>query len=693
MPGTIWNFKIWIKHLSMSKAAGNSNDVRLSDKSKLVDVFSKSLKQEQTVDIEETHTLLSTLTPKRLNSKGLAVINLVISSVRTGLGGKTILDLSPDNAIASSGDINVGQIRTGDIAKVEIQPTESKKKKKQTAEEQDDSAEGVIVRTTAKVISVAIDEKHESKVAGLTGRLWIAKLVNSSTYKRMQYALNDLEKSTDLSSLVQLVLGQSKPHISQEKNMEFFDTTLNDPQKEAVKYSLGSDISVIHGPPGTGKTYTVIEIVRQLVARGERVLVCGPSNISVDNILERLHSHMPGDQLLRLGHPARLLESNLIHSIELVSHYSNAGEVIRDIRQEIDQNLGKISKTRSGRERKEIYNEIKILRKDYRVREKAVLADIVLASKVVVSTLHGAGSYSIKDAQALLSGRSLFDTIIIDEVSQSLEPQCWIPLMMSPNAKRLIIAGDNQQLPPTIKSKGKTQMILEKTIFDRLVKVHGSQIKHLLSIQYRMNQKIMDFPSNEFYEGKLQAADSVADRTLADLPQVQQLEDSEAPVVLLDTQGGAYPEQESDEKVGSAVSRFNDNEALLVVNYIERLKEWGVEPTSIGVISPYSAQVGLLKRLIHEQSPEIEISTVDGFQGREKDVIVMSLVRSNDNHEVGFLAEDRRINVAITRPRRQLCVIGDTETLSKSNSKFLKRWVDWLEDNALIDYPDVGDLL
>lgn len=678
---------------------GKENDATVIPEAdnKLVSAFLKSLENERKTDVDEMNSLLSSLSAKSLAAKGLAVMNLVLGSMRTGLGGKTILELELDSSISGpeKQKIDGKEIRTGDIVKIENQQSSTSKKVKESnlsPRDRTNQIEAVVLKVAEKSISIAVEEKYDSIDLNMTGRLWIAKLANSVTYKRMERALQDFKSKEGSSKLLRILLGQEDPVLvdSSMDDDDFMDSTLNEPQRQAIRFALGSDLAIIHGPPGTGKTYTLVEIIRQLVAQDKRVLVCGPSNISVDNILERLHPHIKGNYLLRLGHPARLLESNLIHSLELVSKTSNQGQIIRDIRQEIDTLLKSIRKTKTGREKKEIYSNIKELRKDYRIREKTVVSNIILEAKVVVGTLHGAGSYSIKDAMAL-SAKPLFDAIIIDEVSQSLEPQCWIPIAMCPNTLKLIIAGDNNQLPPTIKTKSnQDKKVLETTLFDRLVKLYGRKITRLLSIQYRMNSKIMEFSSNEFYDGKLIAADSVASRTLCDLEGVEENEMTTSPVYFIDTQGDDFLENaKTNDDLDIGQSSLNESEAYLVKNYVGKLLGYGVKPNSIGVIAPYSAQVSFISKLL-DSYPEIEISTVDGFQGREKDVIIMSLVRSNEKREVGFLAETRRLNVAITRPRLHLCMIGNSETISKD--KFLRRWVKWAENEADIEYPDVSSI-
>lgn len=653
----------------------------------------EALQTEKRVDVDEVTSELETLSPKKLVAKGLALTNLTISSMRTGLGGKTVVSLEPDRAIHGSDNpkLTNSEIRTGDV--VRVSSLKGQKKVEGNNNNYSDGVEGVVVKSNSNTLSVAVEEKFGDAVTDLSGsRVWVVKLANVVTYRRMEETLKSIANAH--GPLLSIVRDKQMPLIEQEDLIadrgDYFDQTLNSSQRTAVQYSIGSQVSVIHGPPGTGKTYTLVEIIRQLVAKGQRVLVCGPSNISVDNILERLHHVIKGNQLVRLGHPARLLQSNLIHSLDIISRNGEHGSILRDIREEIDQNLAKISKTKSGRERKSIYNEVKQLRREYKTREKTVLKNIFIEAKVVCATLHGAGSYNLIDAQKTTS-KPLFDTIIIDEVSQSLEAQCWIPVVNFPNTQKLIIAGDVLQLPPTIKSKdNKIHKLLSYTLFDLVVDQFGEKIKHLLDIQYRMNQQIMRFPSDEFYKGKLLADTTVENILLSDLPDVKETYETTVPLIWFDTQGDDFLESiPEDDSLGQ--SRQNDMEAALTKWYVYQLIQAGVEQIDIGVIAPYNGQVVVIKKLLQDYS-QIEVSTVDGFQGREKQVIVMSMVRSNEKREVGFLSEDRRTNVAITRPKRQLCVIGNMETLS-GGTKFLKKWVDWCEDNAEIVYPDVSDIL
>jgi DNA polymerase alpha-associated DNA helicase A len=309
--------------------------------------------------------------------------------------------------------------------------------------------------------------------------------------------------------------------------------------------------------------------------------VVGPSNISVDNLCERLSPL--GIPLVRLGHPARLLPSVLAHSLDALTRSSDQGILLRDARNDVDKALSKISKTRSGRERKEIYNEIKLLRKEVRSRERKCVDQVVTSAKVHLATLHGSGGKE-------LSNR-VWDVVIIDEASQALEAQSWIPLL---SAKKVVLAGDHLQLPPTVKSatKGKTSP-LETTLFDRMIERYGKTNMRMLTVQYRMNSLINEFPSQTLYGGKLIAAPAVADRRLTDVPGVKESDNTTQALVFMDTQGGDYPEStpEGDDSPLLGESKRNEGEARIVKAMVEDLIASGVTPATIAVITPYNAQV------------------------------------------------------------------------------------------------------
>ncbi|PYH64532.1 putative DNA helicase [Aspergillus vadensis CBS 113365] len=717
------------------------------------------LRAEQTAEITSnnlfTSSAITTASPstrRTLQATGHALMGIVLSQCRTGLGGRVVGEFVADAAVTNTssstnsgsgakggnggggggdGKLRLGAhgVRVGDVVKVvEISSGSSsgsgggggkKGKEKEGKDGKGGGVEGVVTRVGESAVWVAFGGKDGGKGGGskdedgveeLWGRkVWMIKLANDVTYRRMNQTMEKMVKMTDSehTHFMRVAFGQTSPMVPDYDSigsLEFTDPTLNDSQKEAIRFALAArEIALIHGPPGTGKTHTLIELIVQMVQRKQRVLVCGPSNISVDNIVERLApKKVP---VVRIGHPARLLPSVLDHSLEVLTHTSEAAEIVRDVRKEIDQKQASIRKTRSARERRAIYDDLRELRREFRERENKCVENLVRESSVVLATLHGAGGHQLKNQK--------FDVVIIDEASQALEAQCWIPLL---SASKVILAGDHLQLPPTVKStkddakkmKAKEEdkkengelldnVSLETTLFDRLLSMHGPGIKRMLTTQYRMHEKIMQFPSDELYDSKLMAADSVKARLLKDLPyEVEETDDTKEPLVFWDTQGGDFPEKTEDADLGKKAhlgdSKSNDMEALVVSRHVDALVDAGIHPEDIAVITPYNGQLAVLSQMLREKYPSIELGSVDGFQGREKEAVVVSLVRSNSEHEVGFLGERRRLNVAMTRPKRHLCICGDSETISKG-SGFLKRWMAFLEEHADLRYPDAGDLL
>lgn len=592
------------------------------------------LDTELQAELTETNALLSSHTPTALARAGLAILNLNISSIRTGLGGKTVVELALDPAVVPKGeraDIPEHGIRVGDIVAIQDQPAGSAKKseKRDLAKK---GAEGVVLRVKRENVEMVLDKADVEVPSG--GKLWLVKLANDITYKRMNQTMGNLQKLSDqdYTPFMRVLFGQGSPSplpsdLNDPSNplhkLEWNDPSLNDSQKEAIRFALASrEIALIHGPPGTGKTHTLIELILQLLKQKLRLLVCGPSNISVDNIVERLAPHKV--PMLRLGHPARLLPSVLSHSLDVLTRTSEAAALVQDIRKEMDDKQGSIRKTRNAKERRQIYTDLKELRKEYRERERGCVDNLVQGSKVVLATLHGAGGFHLKGQE--------FDVVIVDEASQALEAQCWVPLLWV-KASKLVLAGDHLQLPPTIKSlnskaarttkkkdekKDKTSnaaesaeikgdvaepavpnMTLETTLFDRLLALHGPSIKRMLTTQYRMHELIMQFPSMELYDSKLVAADAVKQRLLKDLPyEVEETDDTREPIVFWDTQGGDFAEKTEDEgikKGGKGMSlgdsKSNEAEAALVKLHVTKLTKAGVKAEDVAVITPYNAQV------------------------------------------------------------------------------------------------------
>ncbi|KAK1282076.1 hypothetical protein QJS10_CPB22g01375 [Acorus calamus] len=485
----------------------------------------------------------------------------------------------------------------------------------------------------------------------------------------MKDALIQLSKGVQRgpsADLIPVLFGDKSPTAS-KKNSPFipYNKNLDHSQRSAISKALASqDVFLLHGPPGTGKTTTVVEIILQEVKRGSKILACAASNIAVDNIVERLFPFRV--KLVRVGHPARLLPQILDSALDAqVLRGDNSG-LANDIRKEMKVLNGKLLKAKDKNTKREIRKELRTLAKEERKRQQLAVKDVIKNADVVLTTLTGASSKKLDD--------TTFDLVIIDEAAQALEVACWIALL---KGSRCILAGDHLQLPPTIQSVEAEKKGLGKTLFERLADLYENKVMEMLTVQYRMHELIMNWSSTELYDSKIEAHASVAGHMLHDIEGVQKSSSTEPTLVLIDIAGCDMEEKKDEEE-----STMNEGEAAVAIAHAKRLVEGGVRPSDIGIITPYAAQVVLLRimRSKDDKLKEIEISTVDGFQGREKEAIIISMVRSNSKKEVGFLSDKRRMNVAVTRARRQCCLVCDTETVS--SDKFLKRLVEYFEEHA-----------
>jgi predicted DNA helicase len=392
------------------------------------------------------------------------------------------------------------------------------------------------------------------------------------------------------------------------------------------------------------------------------VLAVAPSNIAVDNLFEKLLA--AGEKAIRVGHPARVLPELREHTLDALVENHPSVKVARKLVREAHALRDQAAKFTRAKpepgERRAKRQEAKEMLADARRIEEQVVAGLLNSAAIVCATLTGL------DRELL--GSQHFDWCVMDEVSQSTEAAAWTPLQI---ADRVVLAGDHFQLPPTIISAAAAAEGFDVSLLERLITRPGPSISRRLTVQYRMHADIMQFSSHEFYEDSLSAAEGVRDHLLLDLPGLSAGELTETPIHFIDTAGASY--DETAEPDGD--SRFNRAEADLVVKKVQELLDCGLAPAEIAVISPYSAQVRLLRGLLKQ--PEMEIDSVDGFQGREKEAVVVSLVRSNRDNEIGFLSDVRRMNVALTRARRKLIVIGDSATITAH--PFYQRLVTYFE--------------
>uniref|UniRef100_A0A8C7SCN5 DNA-binding protein SMUBP-2 n=1 Tax=Oncorhynchus mykiss TaxID=8022 RepID=A0A8C7SCN5_ONCMY len=598
---------------------------------------------------------------KDLQSKGVCLLKLQIGSQSTGLYGRSLLLLEPRKHMGVS-VLPSNNFGPGDI--VGLYDLDGCKPSSQLCT-------GVVTRISQSAVTVACEDSPDGLNLDTDALYNLMKLANDVTYKRMKKALNTLNgySSGPASDLISVLFGYSEPgSISQPNDLSFLNSGLDESQRQAVSFALSQrEVAVIHGPPGTGKTTTVVEIILQVVKRGQKVLCCAGSNVAVDNLVERLAKAKA--KVLRLGHPARLLESIQKHSLDAVLAHSDNTNIIADIRKDIDKAFMGMKKMNDKRDRIHLKREVGELRKELRTREATAIAEVLKRADVVLATNTGANDGGpLKNLPV-----DHFDWVVIDECAQALESSCWIALL---RGRKCILAGDYKQLPPTIKSHTAASKGLSVSLMERLILKYGDSVVRMLTVQYRMNSNIMTWASEQMYQGQLVAHSSVEKHLLKDLPGVASVEETSTPLLLIDTAGCGLSEME----VADEQSKGNQGEVDIVELHIKALTEAGVKPKDIAVIAPYNLQVDLLRQRLSARHPDLEIKSVDGFQGREKEAVVLTLVRSNRKGEIGFLAEDRRINVAVTRARRHLALVCDTQTVQTHG--FLKTLIDHMTQHG-----------
>ena len=512
---------------------------------------------------------------------------------------------------------------------------------------------------------------------------------DETSYKLMFEALDRVMKAKNnrLAYLRDLFYSHQKAGRFSFEPMKF--PWLNPTQERAVNEVLwAKDVAIVHGPPGTGKTTTLVEAINETLMRESQVLVCAQSNMAVDWISEKLVDR--GINVLRIGNPTRVNDKMLGFTYErrFESHadYPQLWAIRKAIR-ELRKNRKKGSEN--------YHQKMDRLKSRAAEIELRINAELFGEARVIACTLVGS-------AHHLLEGMK-FDTLFIDEAAQALEAACWIPMK---RASRVILAGDHCQLPPTVKSIAALRAGLGKTLMERIAE-NKPEVVTLLKIQYRMNDEIMRFSSDWFYGGKVESAPQIKYRSVLDY---------DHPITWIDTsneenqitiEGEDAPEdsastsssvsaanQNSDlnfkeQFVGESFGRINKAEAeltlLTLAEYFTKIGKQRVlsESIDVGIISPYRAQVQYLKKLIKKYEffkpyrRLISVNTVDGFQGQERDVILISLVRSNDEGQIGFLKDLRRMNVAMTRARMKLIILGNKDTMTKH--PFYKKLWEYVE--------------
>ena len=525
--------------------------------------------------------------------------------------------------------------------------------------------EGIISHVSANRMRIAlkVDELPDWMNKGKIG---VELLFDNNSYDEMKRALKKaeaIEKNDSENRLIKVLTGNVKPEF-EVPSFTYTSSKLNDSQILAINKMLqAKDLAILHGPPGTGKTTTLVEAVFELYQHEKsQILVVAPSNAAVDLLTLKLYEK--GINVIRIGNPIRVSKKldELTLDFKIFQHQYNkeikqlkkqAAEY-RNMAHKYKRSFGKLERE----QRKALFDEAHKLLKQVEQTESFISDDLLSKTQVITATLVGANNYVLKDKN--------YNTVVIDEAAQALEPACWIPIL---KAKKVIFAGDHLQLPPTIKSKEAEKLGLGMTLFEKNVAFHPESVV-LLDTQYRMNTEINNYPSEAMYEGKLFADSSVANN---------RINPDDIPVEFIDTAGCSF-----DEKA-NGTSVYNPEEANFVLKHLNGLLN-DLEQNknySIAIISPYKQQVELLKENIRSYDSlvpfydNIDINTVDSFQGQERDIVYISLTRSNADNTVGFLSDIRRMNVAITRAKKKLIVIGDSATLSKN--KFYSDFIAYTE--------------
>ncbi|XP_012253072.2 DNA-binding protein SMUBP-2-like [Athalia rosae] len=456
--------------------------------------------------------------------------------------------------------------------------------------------------------------------------------------------------------------------LADDGDLTFINPKLAVDQRAAVNFALRRKyLAIIQGPPGTGKTTTLVELIGQLRGFGKKVLVCAPTNVAVDNVAVKLCE--ASIKPLRMGHPARIAKEVQSCSMDANVRQDGAYEILMDIKKSLNELREKMDCAKP-------WAKVKELNKEYKERMDKLTSEIIKRHSVIICTLNSASTG--KFAKALRHvPKDYFDVVVVDEASQALEASNWIAI---PNAPKLVLAGDINQLPPAVMNQKAAKNGLSLSLMERAIKKLGQDSFRSLEIQYRMNEKIMAWSSKQFYDNTLKADKLVQKHLLKDLPGVTSCAMTNDSLLFVDTCGCECEEYQ----IGSeTISKGNVGEAIVVDRIVSALVKAGVPESGIGVITPYALQVDFIKKTLSARSISAEVSTVDGFQGREKEIIILSLVRSNEEKTLGFVTDFRRLNVAVTRARRLLVVIVNSETVE--DNKLITSLLKHIEDNGVLE--------
>ncbi|MEC8339672.1 MAG: IGHMBP2 family helicase [Nanoarchaeota archaeon] len=624
-----------------------------------IDYFKKLIEVERREDRKQHHEEILKFSPQKRERVGRAILNLQGKPAGRGLGKTFLVKFTSSIELDHS-------IQIGDLVIV------TQRVKPNGLEQQ-----GTVVSKSKSMITVAYLQRPSSYHYQENLRLDL--FTNDVVFQRQ---LSALQKMKGAWPLKRNLLGQPLFNHGKklQKSFEFENSRLNLKQQNAIKSIINTeDFFLLHGPPGTGKTTTLVEAILQFAKQGKRVLVCCDSNQGVDNILDKL-SRFTTKNIVRIGNPSRIdsdltklsldsmLESNEFYKealslYEQVDHYFKLQKQYQKPTKDLTRGLSDAQIIRFSRERKAVRGvPAPLIRKmgqwleyQYMIRElqekikrfeSHAVEEILLSKQIICTTNSFSGGDLLEEF--LVITKKTFDVVVVDEATQATEPSCLVPGTLAP---RLILAGDHKQLPPTVIG-GDDSLPLRYSLFERLIDIYGKERSLMLDTQYRMNEKIMSFSNKHYYEGKLICGNENKGWTL------EKDYFGNNPLIFIDSLNS------KEEKKEHSTSYFNTIECSIVEKLVFKyLKEYS--SSEIGIITPYDAQVRELKKRI----TDVKISSIDGFQGGEREIIIISFVRSNSKGTLGFLQDFRRLNVGITRAKKKLILIGNYTTLS-SNQEY-----------------------
>jgi superfamily I DNA and/or RNA helicase len=611
------------------------------------------LQIEKEEDLQQYKELIQNLSLSERRKKGVSWYPIVVQKTGYTLGDRAFVTLE------RTSNLNAGN---------KFRPGQSVQLFTKTAHVNNPEKQGIIQWIRKNKMKIVLNSSSLPDWLN-QGSIGVDLLFDDRTYQEMEKALNAVKnaKNGRIVELRNILVGKQEPTFEPITN-PIVIPELNDSQNQAVNDIVAArDVAIIHGPPGTGKTTTITHAIKQLCKKESTVLVTAPSNSAVDLLTERLNDL--GLNVLRVGNISRVDESLVRHTLEaqLTNHpdYKNIKKIRKDAGEMLRKAL-KLTKKNGWQNRQEMkasFKESNELKSWADQLEQSTIDQILANADVITCTLVSVTNKYVTKLK--------FQTVFIDEAAQALEPATWIPIL---RAKRVIFAGDPLQLPPTVKSRAAQKGGFGVTMMERGIEHLPSA---LLKIQYRMNEVIMNFSNQMFYENQLIADLSVRHKTLG------QADGNHTPLEFIDTAGCGFNEVVNPE----FKSRCNPDEYLVLREHLYLLTKNANqdELPSIGIISPYREQVVFMQKDIDidaELEPyDITVNTIDGFQGQERDVIYISLVRSNDKSTIGFLSDYRRMNVAMTRAKQKLIIIGDSATIG--NNKFYGKFLDYCEKHGV----------